>query len=116
MLACVAEPAHLVLLYRIVLEAIVNARKHSGGAFIGVSLSAPAPERIEVAIRDNGSGGGGPFRENVGMALMRQRAEEIGASITYLAGPDGGTIVIVRLCGRVPSADSGARAGADASS
>jgi signal transduction histidine kinase len=95
--ACLAEPAHLVLVYRIVLEAIVNARKHSGGTFIGVSVRAPSPDRVEIAICDDGVGHGGPFGENVGMALMRRRAEEIGGEITYRAGPTGGTTVIVRL-------------------
>jgi signal transduction histidine kinase len=92
-----AERSHLVLLYRIVLEAIINARKHSGGSFIGVTIRTPASGAIEIAIQDNGAGGGGPFGENTGMALMRQRAEEIGAEIAYQAGPEGGTSVVVRL-------------------
>jgi len=95
--AFVSEPAHLVLLYRIVLEAIVNARKHSQGTRIDVSVRAPEPDSLEIAIRDNGRGGGGPFGEHVGMALMRQRAEEIGATVHYEAGPEGGTIVLVRF-------------------
>ena len=75
--------SHVVLLYRIVLEAISNARKHSGGTFIGVSVRAPAPGAVEIRISDNGAAGGGPFSENAGMALMRRRAEEIGAGIEY---------------------------------
>lgn len=88
---------HLVLLYRIILEAIINARKHSRGTRIQVQLRPAAPGVIDVSIVDNGGGGGGPFAENVGMALMRQRAEEIGAAIRYAATPGGGTTVVVRL-------------------
>ncbi len=94
----VGGPAHLVLLYRIVLEAITNARKHSRGTRIEVRVRPAAPGAIDIAIVDNGSGSGGPFSENVGMALMRQRAEEIGAAIRYVgASPGEGTTVVVRL-------------------
>ena len=88
---------HLVLLYRIILEAIINARKHSRGTRIQVQVRPAAPGVIDVSIVDNGGGSGGPFTENVGMALMRQRAEEIGAAIRYAASPEGGTTVVVRL-------------------
>jgi len=91
------DASHLVLLYRIVLEAIINARKHSGGTSIVVSVRRPAPGRLEIAVQDNGSGAGGPFGENTGMALMRRRAEEIGAQIAYQPGSGGGTTVVVRL-------------------
>ena len=64
--ASAGGPSHVVLLYRIVLEAISNARKHSGGTFIGVSVRAPAPGAVEIRISDNGAAGGGPFSENVG--------------------------------------------------
>ena len=89
--------AHLVLLYRIILEAIINARKHSRGTRIQVQVRPAMPGVIDVSIVDDGGGSGGPFTENVGMALMRQRAEEIGAAIRYAASPEGGTTVVVRL-------------------
>ena len=54
--ASAGGPSHVVLLYRIVLEAISNARKHSGGTFIGVSVRAPAPGAVEIRISDNGDG------------------------------------------------------------
>jgi len=91
-------PSHLVLLYRIVLEGILNARKHSRGTRIEVRLrAATVPGAIDISIVDNGRGGGGPFVENVGMTLMRQRADEIGATIRYASFSPGGTTVVVRL-------------------
>jgi signal transduction histidine kinase len=92
-------PSHVVLLYRIVVEAISNARKHAGGTAIAVSLRGAAPGGIEISISDNGPNGGGPFSENAGMALMRRRAEEIGAAIDYARTPGGGTTVVIRLAG-----------------
>jgi len=105
--ASAGGPSHVVLLYRIVLEAISNARKHSGGTFIGVSVRAPAPGAVEIRISDNGVAGGGPFSENAGMALTRRRAEEIGAGIEYQSTSDGGTAVAIRLGSAVPGNDGG---------
>jgi len=95
--ACMGEPSHLVLLYRIVLEAIGNARKHARGTLITVSIRAPEPGAIEISVADNGSGRGGPFGESTGMTLMRRRAEEIGADIAYGPAEGDGTAVVVRL-------------------
>ena len=92
------DKSHFVLLYRIVLEAIINARNHSHGTSIGVRLRSPTPGVVEISVRDNGIGNGGPFVENVGMALMVQRAEEIGADLEYrAASPHRGTEVLIRL-------------------
>ena len=108
--ATAGGPSHVVLLYRIVLEAISNARKHSHGTRIAVSLTAPEPGAIEIRIADNGAAPGGPFVENAGMALMRRRAEEIGAVIEYQATtPAGGTTVLIRLPGVAGRDDGGGR-------
>jgi len=114
--ACVGDQSHLVLLYRIVLEAISNARKHSGGTLIEVSVRALAGGAVEIRISDDGPGGGGPFGENAGMALMRRRAEEIGAAIEYRQTVGGGTTVVVRLARAgllgTGEAETGSRRGA----
>ncbi|MBI3621532.1 MAG: hypothetical protein HY208_05020 [Nitrospirae bacterium] len=92
------RPEHLVLLYRIVLEAIINARKHAHGTSIGVIVYRPAPDGIDIAVSDDGGGNGGPYQEHVGLALMRLRAEEIGAVIEYRkTSPKGGTTVVIHL-------------------
>jgi FixJ family two-component response regulator len=92
------DGSHFVLLYRIVSEAIINVRKHSRATQVGVTLRSLPLGAVEIAIWDNGVGNGGPFVANVGMALMRRRAEEIGAEIEYRRTlPDGGTTVIIRL-------------------
>jgi len=92
------DGAHLVLLYRIVSEAIINVRKHSRATRAGVTVRSPQGGVLEVAIWDNGVGHGGPFVENVGMALMRRRAEEITGELEYKrTSSEGGTTVIIRL-------------------
>jgi nitrate/nitrite-specific signal transduction histidine kinase len=97
-LEAVGDPSHVVFLYRIVLEAIINARKHSGGTRIGVKLSRPEPGLLEISIYDDGRGGGGPFEQNVGIPLMLRRAQEIGAEIVFRkASAAGGTAVVIRF-------------------
>ncbi|HET6465059.1 MAG TPA: ATP-binding protein [Nitrospiria bacterium] len=92
------DRSHVVLLYRILLEAIVDARKHAHGTFIRVRFQRSDGGPIDIAVVDDGRGDGGPFQENVGLALMRQRAKEIGAEIEYQrTSPRGGTTVVVRL-------------------
>jgi signal transduction histidine kinase len=92
------DKSHLVLLYRIVSEALINARKHSQGTQIAVRLRQPRLGVIEISVSDNGRGGGGPFEQSFGIDLMQRRAEDIGAEIAYKkTSPAGGTTVLIRL-------------------
>src|SRR5207244_13224583 len=92
------DKSHLILLYRIVLEAIINARKHSRATSIGVEIRSTRRGVVVIGVRDTGIGNGGPLAENVGLALMFQRAEEIGADLEYrAASPHGATAVLSRL-------------------
>jgi signal transduction histidine kinase len=96
--ASLRDKSHLVLLYRIVSEALINARKHSQGTQITVRLRRPRFGVIEIAVSDNGGGGGGPFEQSFGIDLMQRRAEDIGAELEYKkTSPAGGTTVLVRL-------------------
>lgn len=101
------ESSHCVLLYRIVSEAMTNVRMHSRAAGVGVAVRSPQRGVVEIAVWDNGVGDGGPFVENVGMALMRRPAEEIGAEVEYeRTSPAGGTTVIIRLRQHRPVTDA----------
>jgi signal transduction histidine kinase len=92
------DKSHIVLLYRIVLEAIINARKHSGGTFVAVKVQRLQDGIIDISVSDDGGGDGGPFQENVGIPLVRQRADEIGARIEYKrTSSKGGTTLVIRL-------------------
>ncbi|HEY1267060.1 MAG TPA: ATP-binding protein, partial [Candidatus Binatia bacterium] len=96
--ASLRDKSHLVLLYRIVSEALINARKHSQGTQIVVRLRRPRFGVVEISVSDNGRGGGGPFEQSFGIDLMQRRAEDIGAEIDYRkASTAGGTTVLIRL-------------------
>ena len=92
------DKSHLVLLYRIVSEAMINARKHSQGTHIALRVRRPRLGLVEITVSDNGRGSGGPFEQSFGIDLMQRRAEDIGAEIEYKkTSAAGGTTVVIRL-------------------
>jgi len=96
--AVLTDASHLVLLYRIVLEAIINARKHARGTFIRVQICRPQADVLEISVSDDGHGNGGPFEGNAGIPLMLRRAQEIGAGVEFKKTSSlGGTAVVIRL-------------------
>ncbi|NYE35081.1 signal transduction histidine kinase [Nocardioides cavernae] len=85
-----------VAAYRIVVEAVNNAQKHSGADRCVVRLSRDASDlRIEVS--DTGTGLAPDRRAGVGLSSMRERAEELGGEIEVGPGAEGGTVVRARL-------------------
>ena len=85
-----------VALYRIAQEALNNAAKHAGAKQVWVSLHC-TPQRAILAVRDDGVG----FEpdqvasNNLGLRIMRERAEAIGATLTVDSETGEGTEVIV---------------------
>jgi PAS domain S-box-containing protein len=90
------EPAALHHLYRIAQEAVTNARRHSRGTVIHVSLEVN-PSTVSLTIADDGIGPGGADASPAGMGLriMRARAAMIGGRLSVGPGPQGGTRVAV---------------------
>ncbi|AGZ41098.1 sensor histidine kinase [Actinoplanes friuliensis] len=83
-----------VTAYRIVVEALTNASRHSHGHQATVTLSADEPALV-VEIHDDGPGDDA-WDPGDGMTSMRERAEMLGGTLT--AGPDTtGGRVIARL-------------------
>jgi signal transduction histidine kinase len=85
-----------VAAYRIAVEAVNNAVRHSGGTEVTVRLRQ-RPDALELVIRDDGVGVTGAPRAGVGIGSMRERAEEVGGSCTVSSPPEGGTEVMARL-------------------
>ena len=85
-------------LYRIAQEAINNALKHGKARRIGISL-VESPDRVVLAVRDNGSGlpADAAHRRGMGLRIMHYRAGMIGGSLAVQRAPDGGTSVICSL-------------------
>lgn len=90
--------------YRIVAEALTNARRHAGASTVEVVVRAD-DVALEGVVRDDGRGG--TFDEvpgHLGLRTMRERAELLGGRCTVGPRTEGGTEVAFR----VPVAGQGA--------
>ena len=84
-----------VAAYRIVVEAVTNTVRHASARHCQVSL-ASASAAIAVTITDDGAGLAAAGNHGNGLAIMRERAEELGGAVTVRdASP--GVIVEARL-------------------
>ncbi len=92
-------PETCIHIYRIVQEALINARKHGGASQVHVGLRAPT-ERLVISIRDNGQGIHhlDPDRL-IGMGIlgMRERASLLGGTLAVTSGRAGGTTVAISI-------------------
>jgi signal transduction histidine kinase len=108
---CKLDAEVKVALYRIAQEALNNVAKHAGatqatitlrclsspgGEGVGVRAGEPE-ERVELAIRDDGTGfdPGTIAPNSLGLGIMRERAEAIGARLAIESVPGEGTQVSV---------------------
>ena len=89
------DPGIELTAYRIVQEALTNARRHAPGAAVDVELHYTA-EALLLRVRDNGPG---PADEGGGHGLigMRERAAMVGGTVFLGAGPLGGFLVEATL-------------------
>jgi NarL family two-component system sensor histidine kinase LiaS len=92
----IPEPAGHALL-RITQEACVNAVRHGHAARLAVSL-AQRDGQVELAVRDDGAGFdvAGPSA-GAGLVHIRDRAAEVGGTVTIDSAPGAGTAVTVRV-------------------
>lgn len=92
-----------IAIYRIVSEALHNARKHAEGR--GVSVSAKTGNgRVQVTVSDKGPGirnsdqdGKGGSHVPLGLAGMRNRAKSIGAQLDVHSRPGRGTQIHLHI-------------------
>jgi signal transduction histidine kinase len=87
-----------VAAYMIVLEALTNVVRHSGAHRCTIDIRVDDQLRIEVS--DDGTGLPREFHQGVGLQSMRERAEELGGSLTIDPSEAG-----VRVVARIPLAD-----------
>lgn len=93
---CPLPPDAQVALYRIAQEALNNIAKHSRATQVAIVLHCQ-PDRVELCISDNGRG----FNhtdispEHLGLGIMRERAESIGAALTIESEIGRGTEITV---------------------
>lgn len=81
---------------RIATEALHNAARHSGARQVRLGVERRA-DALEVTVADDGAGLSASDVAGVGLASMRERAEELGGTCTVTSGPRGGTVVSARL-------------------
>jgi len=87
-----------VQVLHVVQEALSNVRKHAGASH--VSLDVKKGARWCFVVRDNGAGfntGQQRSENHVGMKIMRERAERIGASVALVSSPGQGTTMTLTL-------------------
>ncbi len=88
-----------VQVLHVVQEALSNVRKHAQARAVWVEVQQAPQWRVEV--RDDGCGfdadGAGPDETHVGLRIMRERAQRIGATVEVASVPGSGTCVLLKL-------------------
>jgi len=100
---CVLPADVHVALYRIAQEALNNVVKHARAAQVAVSLRCTAPvgsddgRRVELCVSDDGRGFDADCvpPDCLGLGIMRERAQSIGATLTVETQPGHGTEITV---------------------
>jgi signal transduction histidine kinase len=82
------SPAVETAAYRIAMEAVANATRHSGARTCAIRLDLNGGLEVEV-VDDGCAADGRPFRPGVGITSMRERAAELGAALTIEQRPAG---------------------------
>jgi signal transduction histidine kinase len=80
-----------VAAYRIVVEAVTNAVRHAGARHCHISLAC-TPAGLAVTVSDDGSGLRPAGHHGHGLAIMRERAEELGGTVTVTDTAPGGAV------------------------
>lgn len=87
--------------YGIAVEAVTNARRHSGAAGCRIEATcdtdAAGEAVLTVVVRDDGCGFDPSTALGVGTRSMRERADELGGTLVIESGCPAGTVVTARL-------------------
>lgn len=80
-------------------EALSNVRKHAGATRVRLSVATAPRWRFEVEDDGRGFGADGPSPDetHVGLRIMHERAQRIGAALQVHSRPGGGTRVVLEL-------------------
>jgi len=89
-------------LFRIVQEALSNIHRHSGSGTASIRLLR-GPSGVALEVNDAGSGMRGESTPGVGIASMRERAQQLGGSLDVVSPHEGTTVRAV-----IPSSGAGA--------
>lgn len=87
-----------VQVLHVVQEALSNVRKHAAASHVALDVVKGA--RWRFVVRDNGIGFNARQsrgQSHVGMKIMHERADRIGAEVAVVSGPGQGTVVTLTL-------------------
>jgi nitrate/nitrite-specific signal transduction histidine kinase len=95
-------PEEEIQVLRIVQESLANVRKHSRANMVRVLLSRDSTNRFRLVIEDDGTGmalqaGDHDSEHHFGLAIMRERAAAVGATLSIESEPGEGTRVVMEL-------------------
>jgi signal transduction histidine kinase len=85
-----------VAAYRIAVEAVTNAARHSGARACVVRIGGRPGAELTVDVADDGRGIDPEAPAGIGLASMRERAAEVGGTL-QVGRADRGTQVTARL-------------------
>ncbi|KPK54877.1 MAG: hypothetical protein AMS22_05255 [Thiotrichales bacterium SG8_50] len=90
------SPTQEVQIFRIIQESLANVRKHSNAQTVRVLLGNLDDDHLSVLIEDDGRGAERSIEttlpgENLGMSIMRERAERIDGVLRVESEPGEGT-------------------------
>jgi signal transduction histidine kinase len=96
------EPAQRVAFCRIAQEALTNITRHAAATVVSLTLrkrSDGGLPVVELRVVDNGRGFDvdNVSPGHLGLSIMRERAEAIGAQFALRAAPGHGTDLTIRL-------------------
>ena len=80
-----------VAAYRIVVEAVTNTVRHARARSCRVSIAC-IPAGLAIEVSDDGTGLAAAGLPGHGLAIMRERAEELGGTVTVRDGSPGVTV------------------------
>ena len=76
-------------------EALTNATRHARARRITISAGGVRGVGFRLSVADDGRGMTGDCNNGFGLTSMRERAERIGASLTFVTAPRAGTEVVL---------------------
>jgi signal transduction histidine kinase len=86
--------------YRIAVEALANAARHSGAENVAVTVRVNDDDLV-VTVTDDGRGLDRERQDGIGLSSMRERAAELGGHCDVTSPPGRG----VTVCASVPRED-----------
>ena len=92
------DPRRSGILLRIAAEAVLNAVRHAGAEAVVVTLGGA--DDVVLRVHDDGRGLGEHRSAGVGLASMREWAQEADFQVEWVQPADGGTLVRVRAADR----------------